>query len=163
MTSVTEVELSDEEVTIVDVKEAPKAAEVMENIEENDVEPNEASEPAPPEPSVVEQQVTDLIRQAAISAKIIPTELTVDTSTIEPSPVVTLDPDIVVRSEPRRSDEAKGILAKVKAAIGCEKLEAVRKMKTPKRKTLKQRAEGIVHPAHKGAVPIPLGEGDGPS
>jgi len=105
MTSVTEVELSDEEVTIVDVKEAPKAAEVMDNIEENDVEPNE--ELAPPEPSVAEQQVTDLIRQAAISAKIIPTELTVDTSTIEPGPVVTLDTVTVVRSEPRRSDEGK--------------------------------------------------------
>jgi len=54
-------------------------------------------------------------------------------------------------------------LAKVKAAIGRDKLEAERKMKTPKRRTLKQRAEGIVHPAHKGAIPIPLGEGDEPS
>ena len=83
---------------IIDVKEGPKAAEVMENIEENDVEPCEASEPTPPDTSVAEQQVTDRIRQPAISAKIIPAELTVDTSTIEPSPVVNLDKDAVIRS-----------------------------------------------------------------
>jgi len=42
--------------------------------------------------------------------------------------------------------------------IARDKFEAAT---TPKRKTLKKRAEEIVHPAHKGAIPIKLGEGDG--
>jgi len=36
-------------------------------------------------------------------------------------------------------------------------------MQTTKRKTLRKRAEVIVHPVHKGDIPIPLGKGEGPS
>jgi len=44
MTSVTEVELSDKEVTTVVVKEAPHSNKSTEEVEENDVEPCDASE-----------------------------------------------------------------------------------------------------------------------
>jgi len=47
--------------------------------------------------------------------------------------------------------------------IACDNSESERKVKAPKRKVLRERAEVIVHPAHKGAIPIPLSEGEGPS
>jgi len=48
-------------------------------------------------------------------------------------------------------------------AIARDKSEIEHKMKALKRKMLRERAEVIVHPAHKRAIPVPMSEGEGPS
>ena len=166
-TSFTGVELSDDEIVVLDVVNASEPTEPMEEVTNSEVcaviEPPETFESELLDAKTAQKQVSDLIRQAPISAKIMQPDLAVDTTMIEPGPIMVLEKESIDGLEARRSDEAKGLLAKVKAVITLVKFEVEHKMKTQKRKMLKQRAEGIVHPAHKGAIPIQLKEGDGPS
>ena len=86
----------------------------------------------PPDAETAEKQVYDLIREAAISAKIVELGLAPITIVMDPGPVLIPANEPKNGLEVKYSDEVKGQLAKVKVVIARDKSGSERKVKAPK-------------------------------
>jgi len=73
MTSVTDVELNDNEIIVLDVENSTELTEPNEEVTNSEVrtvlEPPEVFKAEPPDAKTAQKQVSDLIRQAAISSR----------------------------------------------------------------------------------------------
>ena len=87
--------MSDEEIIVLDVVNSTDPTESIQGVANSEVsavlEAAKVFEARPPDAKTAEKQVLDLIREAAISAKIVEPDMATATMAVEPGPVLILE------------------------------------------------------------------------